>query len=117
MFENKDLIRKMVKEELLNIIDEQLQYSMSKVYNEDNEMVESTFFEKIEDGHWIKILTRENNKKMKLFCEHVRTHDNFNKYGFTKSEEINSQITKEKIIGDERINGYTLNNSGIFIKD
>jgi hypothetical protein len=54
---------------------------------------------------------------MKLFCEHVRTDENFNKYGFTKSEEINSQITKEKIIGYERVDGYTLNNSGIFIRD
>jgi len=105
MFQNENLIRKIVKEEL------------SKVYDENNEMIETTFFEKIEDGHWIKVLTRDHNKQMKLFCEHVRTHENFTNYGFAKSEEINTRINKEKIIGTEKYTGYALSNSGILLKE
>ena len=117
MFENENLIRKIVKEELSKLIDEYLQHSMSKVYDEKNEMVETTFFEKIEDGHWIKVLTRDHNKPMKLFCEHVRTHENFTNYGFAQSEEINTRINKEKIIGTEKYTGYALSNSGILLKE
>jgi hypothetical protein len=117
MFENENLIRKIVKEELSKLIDDYLQHSFSKVYDEKNEMVETTFFEKIEEGHWIKVLTRDNNKQMKLFCEHVRTHENFTKHGFAKSEEINARINKEKIIGTEKYSGYALNNSGILLKE
>ena len=117
MFENENLIRKIVKEELSKLIDEYFQHSISKVYDENNEMVEFTFCEKIEEGHWIKVLTRDHNKKMKLFCEHVRTHENFTNYGYAKSEEINSRITKEKIIGTEKYSGYALNESGILLKE
>lgn len=117
MLEDKELIRKIVKEELLKLIDENFQYSIGKVYNEQNEMIESTFIEKIEDGHWIKILTREHHSKMKLLCEHVRTNANFEKYGFSKAEEINSQINREKIIGNDKNEGYRLTTSGIFVKE
>ena len=117
MFENENLIRKIVKEELSKLLEEYLQHSMSKVYDENNEMIETTFFEKIEDGHWIKVLTRDHNKKMKLFCEHVRTHENFTNYGFEQSEEINTRINKEKIIGTEKYTGYALSNSGILLKE
>lgn len=117
MFENENLIRKIVKEELSKLIDEYLQHSISKVYDEKNEMIETSFFEKIEDGHWIKVLTRDHNKKINLFCEHVRTYENFTKYGFAKTEEINARITKERIIGTEKHNGYSLRNSGILVKE
>ena len=117
MFENENLIRKIVKEELSKLLDEYFQHSMSKVYDENNEMIETTFFEKIEDGHWIKVLTRDHNKQMKLFCEHVRTYENFTNYGFAKSEEINTRINKEKIIGTEKYTGYALSNSGILLKE
>lgn len=117
MFENENLIRKIVKEELTKLLDEYFQHSISKVYDENNEMIETTFFEKIEDGHWIKVLTRDHNKQMKLFCEHVRSHANFTKYGFDKSEEINARITTEKIIRKEKTSGYTFSESGILLKE
>lgn len=117
MFENENLIRKIVKEELSKLIDEYMQHSISKVYDEKNELIETTFIEKIEEGHWIKVLTRNHNKKMNLFCEHVRTHENFTKYGFAKTEAINSRITKERIIGTEKHNGYLFSSSGILVKE
>ena len=54
-----------------------------------------------------------------MYAEHFRTNDNFSKYGFSKTEEINKKITTERITSMDRsdIKGYRVNSFGIFVKE
>ena len=117
MFENEEKIRGIVREELKKLLDETLQYSISKVYNEGGEVIETTWFTKIEDGHWLKVLTRNHNKEMKLYPEHFRTKQNFTKYGFDECRNVDIKLNHEIVYGTQgNIEGYQKSKSGIFFK-
>jgi hypothetical protein len=57
-------------------IDRYLDQMSSREYNKDGEMISSSFFYKVDSGHFIKI--KSITSEPEVSCEHFRTWKNFN---------------------------------------
>jgi hypothetical protein len=66
-------IRKIIEDEVKKYFDAHLEGLSAKTYDEEGNMISSSYFYKIEDGHWVNIKT---NKEFDAFSEHIRTSEN-----------------------------------------
>ena len=97
-------IRKMIQEEIRKYFDAHLEGLSAKTYDEDGNMISSSYFYKVEDGHWVNIKT---NKEFDAFSEHIRTHQNFKSATSLSSDiqKIDTDYDKENLFkkrGDTR---------------
>ena len=97
-------LRKVIQEEIKKFFDSYLEGLTSKTYDEDGNMISSSYFYKVEDGHWVNIKT---NKDFDAFSEHIRTHENFKLATNLSSDiqKIDTDYDKENLFkkrGDAR---------------
>jgi len=104
-------IQDIIKNEVSKQLHNEKQYSIRKTYNEKNQLISTSYYEKIEDGHWLCVKTSVNleaGAETTFYAEHIRTHENFEKYGYQSS------VASEKSINSEKI--FKSNNSSSFRK-
>ena len=89
-------IRKMIQEEIRKYFDAHLEGLSAKTYDEDGNMISSSYFYKVEDGHWVNIKT---NKEFDAFSEQIRTHQNFKSATSLSSDiqKIDTDYDKENL--------------------
>jgi hypothetical protein len=95
-------MQEIIKDEVSKQLHNELQYSIRKTYNNKNEVIATSFFEKIEDGHWLCVKTSGNTEageEVTFYAEHVRTHENFERYGYASSVATDKLINSEKVFG------------------
>ena len=86
----------------INEVENFLQFALTRRYNEDNLIIGSDFYEKLEDGHWLKTTTIENieNPRIpaKLIVEHIRTDANYSRTTdpISADIELNQKIISER---------------------
>lgn len=98
---DKEELRAIIREEIKKILDEEKQFSISKTYNEKTQIVATSFYEKIDEGYWLNVITRgvgtsTNIGDVEIFYEHIRTDANFDKLGFDETNRANLR-TMEKL--------------------
>ena len=68
-------IKDSIQEEIKNIVDVTLEEMISEQYDESGKLIQSSFYTKIEEGHWVNI--KFNNSDSSMLSEHIRTKTNW----------------------------------------
>lgn len=67
-------IKKYIQSKINEHIENMLESMMAITYDEKGGKMSSSFFFKVEEGHWVNIKTNQN---FDVFSEHIRTQDNW----------------------------------------
>ena len=113
-------IKKFIQSEIKKYIDSQLEYLVTRTYDESGKMVSSSFYHKVEDGHWANFKTIGSEG---FFSVHIRTDANWKslqKDGRVDIESSDLEYDKEHVF-KKRFDGrfdkdiIERTNAGIFV--
>ena len=68
-------MRKIIQEEIKKYFDNYFEGLSSRTYDEKGKLISTSYFYKVENGHWVNIKT---NEVFDAFSEHIRTSENLN---------------------------------------
>jgi len=113
-------IKNFIQSEIKKYIETQLKYLVTRTYDENGKMVSSSFYQKVEDGHWVNFKTVGSDG---FFSEHIRTDANckaLQKDGRIDIESCDLHYDKEHVFikrGDGRFDKDIIErtNAGIFV--
>jgi len=107
-------IRTIVQEEIRRYMEAHLEQLVSRTYDQDGNLVATSYCYEIEEGHWVKIKT---NKEFDAFSEHIRTDANremMRKQGFDVGTADLSYDSQHlfKMRGDRRFDSDIVDKTG-----
>lgn len=113
-------IKNFIRAEIKKYIESQLEYLVTRTYDENGKMVSSSFYHKVEDGHWANFKTVGSDG---FFSEHIRTDANckaLQKDGKVDIESSDLEYDKEHVFKkrfDSRFDKDIIErtNAGIFV--
>jgi len=112
-------LRKYIQTEIQKYIESQIQYLSFNTYDEHGKQISSSFYYKVDDGHWVNVRTNSN---FDVFSEHIRTEKNWKsiqKNGKNR-ETLDTQYDQEHVFKkrfDDRFDKDIVErtNAGIFV--
>ena len=102
-------IKNFIRSEIKKYIESQLEYLVTRTYDENGKMVSSSFYHKVEEGHWVNFKTIGSDG---FFSEHIRTDANWK--SLEKNGTVNIEASDVKY---DKENVFTKRGDGRFDKD
>jgi len=96
----KNEVKNTVNHEIKRNYFEQSQYSLNHIYDEDNDLIGHEWNQFVSEGHWVKMIFDEREKKF-VYVKHYRTDKN------TDSKSRDKRIEEEINFNLNNVFGYS----------